>query len=86
MAQFFASLVFMAALVASVGVIWMMLKAKGHAIGAALAGRSLKAAALEQNHPPRSVNFDNFAAPRRRGDGARPAPISRRGLLLRAAA
>lgn len=81
MAQFLSTAFFLATLVAALGTIVAMLHRHADAILAALAGRSLKAAALEENSALAMLGFINFAPRRIRG-----VAMPRRAAPLRAAA
>ncbi len=81
MAQFLATAVFLATLAAAIAVIIVMLRGHAEAIRHALAGRSLKAAAMEDRDAraqPGGISF----APRR----VRPVTMPRRCAPLRVAA
>ena len=81
MVQFLSTALFLAALLTALGVTLAMLRDNASAILSALAGRSLKAAALEENLAAATVNFVNFV-PRR----SRYVSMPRRSAPLRAAA
>ncbi|WP_147417659.1 hypothetical protein [Sphingomonas cavernae] len=77
MAQFLSTALFLATLIAALATIAAMLRGHADAILHALAGRSLKAAALEENYALGAVNFVSVAPRRIRNVTMprRPAPL-----------